>query len=71
MEPGQGLSEISTLPDLPTSNCKKLTLKFRKSQPFWNDNLVTAWKDVCTSERNYLFYKANLKSQLLHKNKLN
>ena len=65
------LCEISTLPDLPTSNCKKLKTKFRKSQPFWNENLEAAWKDVCNAERDYLMYKTNVNSQLVLKNSLN
>ena len=57
------ISELDSLPDLPTSNNKKQNHKFKKSQPFWNENLTAAWKDVCQSEKDYLLYKSNKNSQ--------
>ena len=33
------LNELGSLPDLPTSNSKKNNKQFKKSQPFWNQNL--------------------------------
>ena len=33
------VSEMSKLPDIPRSNSKKQNRKFRKSKPFWNDEL--------------------------------
>ena len=58
------ISELDSLPNLPTSNNKKQSQKFKKSQPFWNDNLAAAWKEVCQSEKEYLSYKANKNSQV-------
>ena len=44
------LNELGTLPDLPTSTSKKTNKQFKKSQPLWNQNLESAWKDVCKAE---------------------
>ena len=64
------LNELDTIPDLPKSNQKKQNKQFRKSQPFWNRNLETAWRDVCRSENNYLMYKANSRCEIAQKNQL-
>ena len=61
------LNELSSLPDLPSCNSKKPKNQFIKSQPFWNPNLESAWKDVCHSEREYLNYKANINCQIVYK----
>ena len=45
------LSEMSKLPDIPTSMNKKCNKKFRKCQPFWNNELELLWKEVCKTER--------------------
>ena len=49
------------------SNNKKL---FRKSQPFWNDELQGIWKEVCRTEKEYLSYKVSHNSQLGWKQQL-
>ena len=54
------LNEIDTLPDLPVSNNKNQNKLFRKSQPFWNENLKIAWFNVCKAEKEYLLYNARL-----------
>ena len=61
------LNELDTIPDLPKSNQKKQNKQFRKSQPFWNRNLETAWRDVCRSENDYLMYKANSRCEIAQK----
>ena len=38
------MKEMSGLPDLPLSNNSKSNNKFRKSKPFWNDDLALLWK---------------------------
>ena len=35
------MTEMNKLPDIPSSNLKKQKRKFRKSQPFWNEELDT------------------------------
>ena len=64
------LNELNSLPDLPKSNNKKQSNLFKKSQPFWNDNLATAWADVCKSETNYLMYNARKNGNLAQKHNL-
>ena len=64
------LNELGSLPDLPTSNSKKNNKQFKKSQPFWNQNLDSAWKDVCRAEKDYLNYKANQIYQTQRKSEL-
>ena len=58
------LDELDTLPDLPKSNQKKQNKNFRKSQPFWNNNIEDAWKEVCRSEKVYLKCKASFHCNL-------
>ena len=41
------MNELDSLPDLPTSNSKKQKNKFRKSQPFWNENLTLVSLEGC------------------------
>ena len=62
--------ELSKLPDLPTSNSNKNKKRFRKSQPFWNDELQGIWKEVCRTEKEYLSYKVSHNSQLGWKQQL-
>ena len=61
------LDELDTLPDLPKSNQKKKNRNFRKSQPFWNNNIEDAWKEVCRSEKVYLKCKASFHCNLAQK----
>ena len=64
------LTEMSKLPDLPTSNFNKTQNKFRKSQPFWNKELDRFWKEVCRTENEYLSFKVRNNFQLPYKNQL-
>ena len=43
------LKELDSLPELPKSTNKKQNKHFKKSQPFWNENLATAWAEVCNT----------------------
>ena len=64
---------MSKLPDLPTSSSNKNRKKFRKSQPFWNDELQNIWMDVCKTENEYIAFKVTCNSQLSvkHSSKFN
>ena len=67
------LNELDSLPDLPSANCKKQNKLFKKSQPFWNDNLKVAWSNVCKAEKEYLNFNArtnNNQAQKAHLRKL-
>ena len=64
------VEELDTLPNLPISNCKKQNKLFKKSQTFWNENLATAWSNVCRSESEYLLFKANKNGNLAQRNNL-
>ena len=64
------LSEMSKLPDLPTSNANSNNKIFRKSKEFWNDELAAIWSDVCRTEREYLAFKVSCNSQLSYKHAL-
>ena len=64
---GLFLNEMSKLPDLPTSKNKKNNRHFKKSQPFWNDELRSIWREVCRTEREYLQFKVTENGQLLQK----
>ena len=64
------LNELDSLPDLPKSNDKKQNKIFKKSQPFWNENLKAAWANVCRSENEYLLYNAQKNGNLTRKKEL-
>ena len=64
------LNELDSLPELPKSSNKKQNKHFKKSQPFWNENLASAWKEVCKTEKEYLSFKAIKNANLAHKNDL-
>ena len=49
--------EMNSLPDLPKPNNKKLKSKFRKMQPFWNNELANLWFSACQAEKNYMMFK--------------
>ena len=53
------LSEMNSLPDIPQTDCKKLNRKFRKSKPFWNQELESLWFKTCEAERNYSRFKVH------------
>ena len=57
------LKELDSLPDLPRSINKIQQKLFKKSQPFWNENLAKAWKNVCKAEKDYLNFNAVKKSK--------
>ena len=61
------LKELDSLPDIPKSNSKNQNKTFKKSQPFWNDNLATAWAHVCKTETDYLSFKARQNVNLAQK----
>ena len=61
---------MSKLPDLPTSNSNKSNNTFRKSQPFWNEELKQLWREVCRTERDYLDFKVTNNNQLGWKHQL-
>ena len=64
------LAEMHKLPDLPRSNFKKQKQKFRKSKPFWNEELETLWNNCCKAEKSYLKFKVQNNADFRHKNNL-
>ena len=64
------LIEMTKLPNLPSSNSNSNRKSFKKSQPFWNEELEHYWKQVCWSEKLYLAFKVYNRSQLSWKSKL-
>ena len=64
------LIEMTKLPNLPSSNSNSNRKSFKKSQPFWNEELEHYWKQVCWSEKSYLAFKVYNRSQLSWKSKL-
>ena len=61
------LNELDSLPNLPSSNFKNQNKLFKKSQPFWNDNLKLAWNNVCKAEKEYLNYNAKINNNMEYK----
>ena len=61
------LNEMKTLPDLPTSGNKKMKKKFRKSQPFWCQELDRLWVEACQAEKSYLNFKVLKHEDNVHK----
>ena len=47
------MDEMSKLPNLPTSTCKKSKRKIRKSHEFWNQELDHLWVVRCEREKLY------------------
>ena len=64
------LNEMEKLPDIPTSNSKKMKRNFRKLQPFWNDELRNLWFFACQAEKQYLTFKVTSNADFHHKNNL-
>ena len=64
------LAEMQKLPDIPRSNIKKQKQKFRKSKPFWNQELETLWNDCCKAEKAYLKFKVQNNADFRYKNNL-
>ena len=51
------LSELEKVPSIPISNNKNQKKLFRKSQPFWNNDLEILWKNTCQVEKKYINFK--------------
>ena len=64
------MTEMSKLPDIPSSKFKKQNRKFRKSKPFWNDELEILWARSCTAEKEYLKFKVQSNADFRYKNYL-
>ena len=64
------LSEMATLPDLPTSTFKKQNQKFKKSKSFWNPELENLWSQACIAEKLYLGFRVQSNRDIPWKNKL-
>ena len=64
------LNEMENLPDLPSGLDKKLRQSFRKSKPFWNQELAVLWTNVCNAEKLYLNCKGTNQTEKLRKTKL-
>lgn len=64
------LSEMKKLPDLPRSKFKKQNKKFKKSNPFWNEELQMLWSKSCAAEKNYLKFRVQSGRDFRHKNNL-
>ena len=58
------LSEMSLLPDMPTSSDKKQNRRFNKCKSFWNDELEALWLRSCNFERMYLKFKVQSHADL-------
>ena len=52
------LTEMESLPNLPSGESKKIKKSFRKSRPFWNQDLAALWSNACKTEKAYLGFKA-------------
>ena len=62
------LKEMDTLPNIPSSSCKKMKKSFRKSHPFWNNELANLWSAACQAEKKYLNHTVNCRADYLKKN---
>jgi hypothetical protein len=51
------MDEINKLPDISDSKSKSARRSFRKSAPFWNQELRDLWDSRCECENLYLSYK--------------
>ena len=50
-------NELNTLPEISKSGFKKNNGKFRKSTPFWNEELANLWLNLCANEKVYTTFK--------------
>ena len=64
------LNEMASLPNIPSSNCKKMNKKFKKGHKFWNNELANLWSLTCQAERAYTSFKVSQNADLYHKNNL-
>jgi hypothetical protein len=62
--------QLEKLPTLPAPGNKKQKQLFRKSQPFWNDDLTNLWKIKCHAENCFTSYKVRTNQDLHHKSLL-
>ena len=62
------ITEMNKLPDIPRSSSKKLNRKFRKSKPFWNQELEQLWSCSCQAEKSYLHFKVQTNTDFPIKN---
>ena len=62
--------QLEKLPTLPATGNKKQKQLFRKSQPFWNDDLANLWKIKCHAENCFTSYKVRTNQDLHHKSLL-
>ena len=53
------LDEMSSLPNIPSSNCKKMNRNLRKGHKFWNNELANLWFSACQAEKNYTSFKVS------------
>ena len=64
------LKEMDKLPPLSKSNNKGLNRSYRKSQPFWNDDLAGFWFSACQAEKKYSLFKVKTAGDRQIKNHL-
>jgi hypothetical protein len=62
------INQLEKLPTLPAPGNKKQKKLFRKSQPFWNDDLANLWNITCQAENYYTSFKVNSNQDLHQKN---
>ena len=61
------LNEMKNLPNVPSTQNKKLKKTFRKAQPFWNIELGNLWNITCRAEKKYLNFVVTCHDNLPHK----
>ena len=61
------LSEMATLPNIPTSNSSKQNKKFKKSKSFWNAELENLWSQACNAEKLFLRFKVRRNTDFVQK----
>ena len=64
------LNEMASLPNIPSSNCKKMNKKLRKGHKFWNNELANLWSIACQAEKAYTSFKVSTNADLYYKNDL-
>ena len=63
-------NELKTLPEMPKSGFKKNNGKFRKSTPFWNEELANLWQNLCANEKAYISFKVRNNQDIFKKAEL-
>ena len=64
------INEMHSLPNISSSNCKKMNQKLRKGHKFWNNELANLWFGTCQAENNYTSFKVSKNADLHYKNSL-